>query len=66
MRAEVERMVDTGQPLREIEERIDRFPVTKEAKAALWLRVCLRRGARRRTVEGWEYRHLGAEEWISQ
>lgn len=66
MRAEVERMVDAGRPLQEIEDRIDSVPVTKEARAALWLRVCLRRRARREREEGWKYRQLGGEEWISR
>lgn len=66
MRTEVERMVDAGRPPQEIEDRIDSFPLTKEAKAALWLRVSLGRRMRRERVDGWVYRQLGAEEWISR
>jgi len=65
-RAQIERMLDVGRPLQEIEDRIDGLPITKEAKAALWLRVCLRTRVRRESEEGWKYRQLGGEEWISQ
>jgi hypothetical protein len=63
-RAQLEQMLDEGCPLQEIEQRIAALPVTKDAKAALWLRVCLRIRARRESEEGWKYRQLGGEEWV--
>ena len=64
--AQLEQMLDEGRPLQEIEQRIAALPVTKEAKAALWLRVCLRTRARRESEEGWKYRQLGGEEWVAR
>jgi hypothetical protein len=64
--AQLEQMLDEGRPLQEIEQRIAALPVTKEAKATLWLRVCLRTRARRESEEGWRYRQLGGEEWVAR
>ncbi len=65
-RAQLDQMLDEGRPLQEIEDRIAEMPVTKEAKAALWLRTCLRTRAQRESEEGWKYRQLGGEEWVAR
>ena len=58
-------MVAAGRPMTEIENRIAQLPIGKEAKATLWLRASLRTRTRREAEEGWRYRQLGAEEWMS-
>ncbi len=64
-REQIDRMVAAGRPMSEIEDRIEQLAVGKEAKATLWLRACRRLRTRREAEEGWRYRQLGAEEWIS-
>lgn len=65
-REEIDRLLEAGRPLSDVEERIDQLLIGKEAKAALWLRACLRTRARREQEEGWRYRQLGGEEWLSR
>lgn len=65
-REQIDRMLAAGRPMSEIEERIERLGVGQEVKATLWLRACRRTRARRESEEGWRYRQLGAEEWMSR
>ena len=64
-REQIDRMLAAGRPMSEIEERIEQLGVSREAKATLWLRACRRMRTRRESEEGWRYRQLGAEEWMS-
>jgi len=64
-REQIDRMLAAGRPMAEIEDRIEQLAVGRDVKAALWLRACRRTRARRESEEGWRYRQLGAEEWMS-
>jgi len=64
-REQIDGMLAAGRPMAEIEDRIEQLAVGRDAKAALWLRACRRTRARRESEEGWRYRQLGAEEWMS-
>jgi hypothetical protein len=37
-REEIDRLLEAGRPLSDVEERIDQLLIGKEAKATLWLR----------------------------
>jgi hypothetical protein len=64
-REQIDRMLAAGRPMAEIEDRIEQLGVGRDAKAALWLRACRKTRVRRESEEGWRYRQLGAEEWMS-
>ena len=64
-RRQIDQMLAAGRPMAEIEERIEQLPIGDEAKATLWLRACRRMRGRREAEEGWRYRQLVGQEWVT-
>lgn len=57
-RKQLDRLIDAGAGMREIERRIDQAPLDDEAKAAVWLRAySARPGFRRASAAEETWRH---------